>query len=84
MKDRTTHATVAGARYLALHKQAKAQGRPTAYRSGVRGDGTAEQGFGLGLAIAEAAARRFGGRLELGNGEEGGAVVAIVLPCHVG
>ncbi len=47
---------------------------------GVRGDGMAEQGFGLGLAIAEAAARRFGGRLELRDGEEGGAVVAIVLP----
>ncbi len=51
---------------------------------GVRGSGAAEQGFGLGLAIAEAAARRFGGRLELGDGEEGGAVVAIVLPRHAG
>lgn len=47
---------------------------------GVRGDGTAQQGFGLGLAIAESAARRFDGRLELTDGEEGGAVVAIVLP----
>jgi len=47
---------------------------------GVRGDGTAEQGFGLGLAIADAAARRFGGRLELFDGDEGGAVVAIVVP----
>lgn len=30
MKDRPTHATVAGTRYLALRKQAKARGRPTA------------------------------------------------------
>lgn len=30
MKDRPTRATVAGARYLALRKQAKARGRPTA------------------------------------------------------
>jgi signal transduction histidine kinase len=47
---------------------------------GVRGASTAEQGFGLGLAIAESTARRFGGRLELRDGEEGGAVAAIVLP----
>lgn len=39
-----------------------------------------QQGFGLGLAIAEAAARRFGGRLELFDGDEGRAVVAIVVP----
>lgn len=52
---------------------------------GVRGDSpTAAQGFGLGLAIAEAAARRFGGRLELFDGDEGGAVVAIVLPRLIG
>lgn len=30
MTDRATHTTVAGARYLALRKQAKEQGRPTA------------------------------------------------------
>lgn len=30
MKERPTHATIAGSRYLALRKQAKAQGRPTA------------------------------------------------------
>lgn len=51
---------------------------------GVRGDAAAEQGFGLGLAIAEAAARRFGGRLELKDGEDGGAVIAIVLPLFAG
>ncbi len=50
----------------------------------VRGNGTAEHGFGLGLAIAEATARRDGGRLELHDGEEGGAVVAIVLPRLIG
>ena len=47
---------------------------------GVRGSTPAGEGFGFGLAIAEASARRFGGRLELGDGEEGGALAAIVLP----
>lgn len=47
---------------------------------GVRGDQARGEGFGLGLAIAEASARRFGGRLDLGEGDEGETVVAIVLP----
>ncbi|MEO0322778.1 MAG: HAMP domain-containing sensor histidine kinase [Myxococcota bacterium] len=47
---------------------------------GVRGTEAGGQGFGLGLAIAEAAARRLGGRLELRDGDEGGALVALVLP----
>jgi signal transduction histidine kinase len=51
-----------------------------AVERGVRGAETAGVGFGLGLAIAEGAARRFGGRLELRDGEDGGALVALVLP----
>lgn len=51
---------------------------------GVRGEGAAEQGLGLGLAIAEATARRHGGQLELHDDEAGGAVVAIVLPRRLG
>lgn len=51
---------------------------------GVRGSQARGEGFGLGLAIAEAAARRFGGRLELANGPEGGTHAAMVLPLHEG
>ncbi len=47
---------------------------------GVRGEHAAGEGFGLGLAIAEAAARRMGGRLELTTGSGGETVVAMVLP----
>ncbi|MEM6930789.1 MAG: ATP-binding protein, partial [Myxococcota bacterium] len=47
---------------------------------GVRGPDARGQGFGLGLAIAEAAARQFGGRLELKNGADGGTEASIVLP----
>ncbi|MCB9603071.1 MAG: HAMP domain-containing histidine kinase [Sandaracinus sp.] len=47
---------------------------------GVRGEHSSGEGFGLGLAIAEAAARRYGGRLELNEGEEGETLVALVLP----
>lgn len=47
---------------------------------GRRGEHAAGEGFGLGLAIAEACARRFGGRLELEDVDEGGALAAIVLP----
>lgn len=43
---------------------------------GVRGEAA---GFGLGLAITEAVARRHGGRLELRNAEEG-ALAALTLP----
>ena len=49
---------------------------------GVRGDEARGEGFGLGLAIAEATARRFGGRLELGRGEEGETMVALVFPAR--
>ena len=47
---------------------------------GVRGDEAEGAGFGLGLAIAEAAARRLGGRLELTTGGDGETVVAMVVP----
>ena len=47
---------------------------------GVRGADATGAGFGLGLAIAEAAARRCGGRLELRNDDHGGTLAAIVLP----
>jgi len=47
---------------------------------GVRGEHTKGEGSGLGLAIAEAAARRYGGRLELSEGDEGETLVALVLP----
>lgn len=47
---------------------------------GVRGEEVASEGLGLGLAIAEAAARRYGGRLELDSGDDGETLVAIVLP----
>lgn len=47
---------------------------------GVRGDQTRGEGFGLGLAIAEATARRFDGRLEIGKGDEGETLVALVFP----
>ncbi len=46
---------------------------------GVRGAEARGHGFGLGLAISEAAARRFGGRLELRN-EDDGTLAAVVLP----
>ncbi len=51
-----------------------------AIRRGVRAPDARGEGFGLGLAIAEAAARRYGGRLELRDGPEGGTYAAIVLP----
>lgn len=51
-----------------------------AVRRGVRGPDARGEGFGLGLAIAEATARRFGGRLELRDGPEGGTYAGIVLP----
>ena len=47
---------------------------------GVRGDDATGAGFGLGLAIAEAAARQCGGRLELRNDDDGGTLAAMVLP----
>jgi signal transduction histidine kinase len=47
---------------------------------GTRGPQSNAEGSGLGLAIAEASVRRFGGRLETGDSEGGGALVAIVLP----
>ena len=47
---------------------------------GVRGEQAQGEGFGLGLAIAEACARRDGGRLEMTEGEDGETVVAVVLP----
>ena len=47
---------------------------------GLRGEHAAGEGFGLGLAIAEASARRFGGRLELEDADGGGALAALVLP----
>jgi len=47
---------------------------------GRRGEHAGGEGFGLGLAIAEATARRFGGRLELLDSDEGGMLAAIVLP----
>ena len=47
---------------------------------GTRGPDANTEGAGLGLAIAESSARRFGGRLETGDADGGGALVAIVLP----
>lgn len=47
---------------------------------GQRGAHAGGEGFGQGLAIAEATARRFGGRLELEDSDEGGVLAAIVLP----
>ncbi len=58
-------------------------GTKRAVRRGVRGPAARGEGFGLGLAIAEAAARRFGGRLELKDGSEGGTEAAIVLPRYL-
>lgn len=51
-----------------------------AIERGKRGPDARGEGFGLGLAIAEAVARRFGGRLELGDGDDGGTLAAVVLP----
>lgn len=47
---------------------------------GVRGPDARGEGFGLGLAIAEASARRFDGRLELRDGPDSGTRARIVLP----
>jgi signal transduction histidine kinase len=44
------------------------------------GDSARGEGVGLGLAIAAAQARVIGGRLELANRPQGGAVVTVLLP----
>jgi two-component system, LuxR family, sensor kinase FixL len=45
---------------------------------------TKANGMGLGLAISQTAVERHGGRIELGDAPEGGAVVAITLPLSAG
>lgn len=47
---------------------------------GVRGHRAQAEGFGLGLAIAEACARRFGGRLSLDESSGGETLVAMIFP----
>ena len=46
-----------------------------------RGDAarTAANGAGLGLAIVEKSIQRLGGRLEIGNAEDGGLVTVVRL-----
>ena len=46
----------------------------------MRGEDATGVGYGLGLAIAEAAARRYSGRLELRNDADGATLAALVLP----
>ena len=45
-----------------------------------RGGGRDRSGFGLGLAIAEQAARALDGSLELEPGPQGGTTVRLLLP----
>lgn len=50
------------------------------FRPGQRGSTPNMPGYGLGLAIARDMAERLGGRIEVHNRPEGGAIVTLIVP----